>query len=270
MPSYAQTNLQLFNQAIQQGYCSEDLQSLAKAYRVTIELFTGMFRPSGKTFVAHLVGTASILMSLNQSVDIVIAGLLHAAYANGDFGLGGQKGIAAAKQSYLQTQLGNEIESYVEQYTKLKWDPEAPLKLLSKLDQLDQAEKDVILIRLANELEEYLDFGMVYNGFEKSQRYSRHDTEAIKRLAEELGFPNLAQSLVEAIAANEQVSIPLEACNLIGKSSSSLLLPKSLQLSPFNRLSRFIRSQLRKVYRAPEKLKMMFRDPTPRLDLTES
>ena len=232
MQGYAQTNLQLFNQAIQQNYSLEDLQQLAKAYRVTLELFTGMFRPSGKTFVAHLVGTASILASLNQSIGVVIAGLLHAAYANGDFGIEGRKGITPAKRSYLQSRLGIKVESYIEQYTKLKWDPEATAKLLSRLEELGQTDKDVLLIRLANELEEYLDCGMAYNGIEKGQRYLKHDSNAIKNLAIELGFPTLAQSLLEAIELNEHAPIPLELCNLVDKSSSTLLLPKSRVTAP--------------------------------------
>ncbi|MFQ3612353.1 MAG: DUF6817 domain-containing protein [Cyanobacteriota bacterium] len=258
MQSYAQTNLQLFNQVLQQNYSLEDLQQLAKAYRVTIELFTGMFRPSGKTFVAHLVGTASILASLNLSIDVVIAGLLHAAYANGDFGVGGRKGITPAKRFYLQSRLGNRVESYIEQYTKLKWDPDAPARLLSRMEELDQTDKDVLLIRLANELEEYLDCGMVYNGMEKGQRYLKHDSIAIKNLALELGFPILAQSLFEAIEFNEHTSIPLELCNLAEKSSSTLLLPKSLQMRPFDRVIQLIRYQSRKFYKLPQKLKRVF------------
>jgi (p)ppGpp synthase/HD superfamily hydrolase len=265
MPSYAQTNLQLFNQALQQGYSLEDLQRLARAYRVTIELFTGMFRPSGKTFVAHLVGTASILVSLNQPIDLVITGLLHAAYTNGVFGLGGGKGITSAKRSYLQMQLGSKIEAYIDSYTRLKWDPEAPLRLLDRLDQLDQIEKDIILVRLANELEEYLDFGMIYNGVEKRQRYSKHDGNVIRSLAIELGSSTLAQSLLEAIEFNEYTSIPLELCNLVGKSSSTLLLPKSFQISLFDRMIRFIRCQSRRFLRIPQNLNKVFRGLLPKL-----
>ncbi|MCF2971278.1 hypothetical protein L1047_08735 [Synechococcus sp. Nb3U1] len=264
MQSYAQTNLQLFNQVIQQDYSLEDLQQLAKAYRVTIELFTGMFRPSGKTFVAHLVGTASILTSLNQSIDVVIAGLLHAAYANGDFGVGGRKGITPAKRSYLQSRLGNRVEAYIGQYTKLKWDPDTPKKLLSRMEQFNQTDKDVLLIRLANELEEYLDCGMVYNGIEKGQRYLKHDTNAIKNLAIELGFPTLAQSLIESIDFNEHVAIPLELCNLVEKSSSTLLLPKSLQISLLDREIRFIKNQSRRLFRLFQGLKKVFSGPLSR------
>ncbi|MEN9229764.1 MAG: hypothetical protein Q6L68_02560 [Thermostichus sp. DG02_5_bins_236] len=269
MQSYAQTNLQFFNQAIQQNYSSEDLQQLAKAYRVTLELFTGMFRPSGKTFVAHLVGTASILTSLNQSIDVVVAGLLHAAYANGDFGLGGRKGITPDKRSYLQSRLGNRAESYIEQYTKLKWDPDTPAKLLHRIKELDQMDKDVLLIRLANELEEYLDYGMIYNGIEKGQRYSKHDSNTIQELAIELGFPALAQSLSEAIVCNEQACIPLELCNLVEKSSSTLILPKSLQMNQlnlFDRLIQLIQHQSRRFYKLYQKLGRIFGISTTRLN----
>jgi (p)ppGpp synthase/HD superfamily hydrolase len=36
-------------------------RAVASAYELTATLMTGQFRASGKTFIAHLVGTASIL-----------------------------------------------------------------------------------------------------------------------------------------------------------------------------------------------------------------
>ncbi|NJL09589.1 MAG: hypothetical protein HC908_03480 [Calothrix sp. SM1_7_51] len=65
MHCFAQTNIQLFNQLHREGYSSTDLSLIANAYSLAMELFTGTFRPSKKTFIAHLVGTASILASLH-------------------------------------------------------------------------------------------------------------------------------------------------------------------------------------------------------------
>ena len=86
MHTYAQTNIQLFNQLQREGYGAADLEAVARAYDLAIALTTGRFRASGKTFIAHLVGTAGILGSLKAPGPLVVAGLLHAAYAAGDFG----------------------------------------------------------------------------------------------------------------------------------------------------------------------------------------
>ncbi|MBL1211120.1 HD domain-containing protein, partial [Geminocystis sp. GBBB08] len=74
----AQTNLQLFNQLYFLNYSEDNCQRVAQAYELATSLFTAQFRSSGKTFISHLVGTASILANLSVSVDLVIAGLLHA------------------------------------------------------------------------------------------------------------------------------------------------------------------------------------------------
>src|SRR5437879_11925353 len=86
MHHFAQTNIQLINQLRRNGYSVTEIGSVLTSYELTMRLFTGRFRASGKTFIAHLVGTASILASLRASVALVTAGLLHAAYTSGDFG----------------------------------------------------------------------------------------------------------------------------------------------------------------------------------------
>jgi hypothetical protein len=82
--SYAQTNIQLFNQLHCNRYYSDtDLKSICNAYSFARKLFAGLVRGSGKPFMCHLVGTASILASLNAPIQVVTAGLLHASYIYG-------------------------------------------------------------------------------------------------------------------------------------------------------------------------------------------
>ena len=64
--TYAQSNLQLFNQLIANGYSESELVCVVNAYKLIMNLFTGIFRSSGKTFLAHLIGTASVLVNLQQ------------------------------------------------------------------------------------------------------------------------------------------------------------------------------------------------------------
>src|SRR5688572_20530292 len=75
--SYAQTNIQLFNQLRGDGYSKADLGLVRDAYELAMLLFSGRFQPSGKSFIAHVVGTASILAWHRLPAPVVAAGLLH-------------------------------------------------------------------------------------------------------------------------------------------------------------------------------------------------
>ena len=108
MHAYAQINVQLFNQLRSEGYSKEDRERVREAYEFAMRLFTGMFLPSGKTFIDHLVGTASILASLHVPVELVAAGLIHAAYLHGNFG-GLRKGISETTRNQVKLAVGEEV-----------------------------------------------------------------------------------------------------------------------------------------------------------------
>src|SRR5690349_15945772 len=142
MASYPQTNLQLFALLRRSGRAAGDLARLRDAYELAMHLFAGRYRPDGKTFIAHLVGTAGI----------VAAGLLHAAYTEGDFGASPR-----SSRQRVRKAAGSEAEGYVAAYAALRWSAEAVASLRAGLDDLDESGRCVLLIRLANELEDCLD-----------------------------------------------------------------------------------------------------------------
>jgi (p)ppGpp synthase/HD superfamily hydrolase len=193
---FAQTNLQLFNQMYDGGYDETQIAAVKKSYELAIVLFTGRFRGSGKTFIAHLVGTASILATLRAAPSMIAAGLLHAAYDSGDFGDGGQD-ITPAKQEYVRAAVGAEVEDYVARYTALKWNADVARRTFDKLDSLSRPEKDVVLIRLANELEDYLDLGVLFCGVGKRTQAGNLDSsgQVMGDIARRLGFPELAEAM---------------------------------------------------------------------------
>src|SRR5262249_47294175 len=82
---FAQTIIQLHNQLVRDGYTVDDLRQVRRAYDLAATLFGGMLRASGKTFLAHCVGTASTLARFGAPGVVVVAGLLHAAYTHGRF-----------------------------------------------------------------------------------------------------------------------------------------------------------------------------------------
>jgi len=193
---FAQTNIQLFNQMHDGGYDEKQIAVVKKSYELAMILFTGRFRGSGKTFIAHLVGTASILASLRSAPNLIAAGLLHAAYDSGDFGEGGQ-GVSAAKREYVRAAVGREVEEYVAKYAALRWSPDVARCTYDNLDSLNQVEKEVLLIRLANELEDYLDLGILFCGVGKRTQagYLNSSARVICDTALKLGFPELAEAM---------------------------------------------------------------------------
>jgi (p)ppGpp synthase/HD superfamily hydrolase len=227
--SYAQTNIQLFNQLRRLGYGAADLEAVASAYELAIVLVTGRFRPSGKTFVAHLVGTSSILASLSVPSPLVVAGLLHAVYSAGDFG-DGAPGVSEARRDRVRSVAGQRAEEYVYRYQALSWSDHAIRSIFAGLDAMAAMERDVVLMRLANELEEFLDFGILYCGDPKRLATSdRHRCRLMIEIAQRLGFPNLSEELARSVEGSASAALPGELLRARAANSSFLLAPQSYQ-----------------------------------------
>jgi (p)ppGpp synthase/HD superfamily hydrolase len=256
MYAYAQTNIQLFNQLRRYGYRHSELGSVCDAYALTMRLFTGCFRPSGKTFISHLVGTASILADLHASVPTVVAGLLHSAYSHGEFGTGA-RGISAAKRKQLRLAVGTQAEDIVARYTNFAWNQQAIAALHQTLPAAGSIDHEVLLIRLANELEDHLDLAGLYSGFSEGRR------EVIESylylctdMAVKLGFPSLAAALSQAFEDTLTVELPqllqqenenlsrAESVHLIGGKSSFLFPPATHGLRLSVRLARILKQRL--------------------------
>lgn len=230
MHQFAQTNIQLINQLCRDGYSTTDLSSVLNAYDLAIRLFTGRFRASGKTFIAHLVGTASILGSLHVSPKLVAAGLIHAVYMTGDFGDGNQ-GISEAKRENVRAVVGDEVENYVGKYTALRWSAESIHSIHEGLDGLAPVDRDVLLVRLANELEEYLDLGILYCGDRKRQQtdYVNDSGQLMMQMAQKLGFPSLVAELGRALKEVSVAELPALLRRTDAQNESFLLAPQSYQ-----------------------------------------
>jgi len=177
-------------------------------YDLALGLFTASFRGSGKPLLSHLVGTASILASIGQSPAIVTGGLLHAAYALGDFG-DGRFGTTDAKRERVRAAVGREVEDLVARYTAFDWNRNTIPSIRQRVGQLTSVERDVLVIRLANELEDHLDYGVLYCGNGESRReYIRSPLNQSVDMARELGLATLAAALDKAFKETLTAEIP--------------------------------------------------------------
>lgn len=220
----AQTNLQLYNQLLKLNYSHEDLGDLRATYELARELFSGLFRPSGKTFVAHVIGTGSILADCQVDIEIVKAGLMHAAYAGGDFG-DGKKGISGFKREQLVKTIGRRAEEIVYAYSLLQWPPEHANDYRSLVFS-DSATKDAALVRLANELEEYIDLGVCYCNERARKRIALDQSlqHALMDMARNFDYPNLVTALADAFQSVSYAKVP-EVARSQQLSGQSILIP---------------------------------------------
>jgi len=248
MHSHAQTNIQLFNQLHRERYGAGDLAAVASAYELTATLMTGQFRASGKTFIAHLVGTASILASLHAASPMVVAALLHAVYSAGDFG-DDRLGISDTKRERIRLAIGEQAEGYVCRYHELAWSDQTIRRLSGNLDAIPAIERDVVVMRLANELEDHLDLGMLYCGEQKRTWSSGSERcRLMVDIARRLGFPKLADELQQAIEETAVAVIPSELLRPSARNASFVLAPESCQ-----RLKYLLAARLASLRQGPAK-----------------
>ncbi len=239
MHSYAQTNIQLFNQLHREGYGPAELETVVGAHELATTLMTGQFRASGKTFIAHLVGTASILGSVHAACPMVAAALLHAAYSAGDFG-DDRLGPSDAKRGQVGSAVGEEVEDYVWRYHNLPWDDQTIRTVADGLDGMTAIERGVVLMRLANELEDFLDLGMLYCGDQKRGWTSgSRRSQLMTGMARALGFPGLADELQRTFDETSTAALPPELSRRNARNASFLLPPRSYQ-----RLKDFLAARL--------------------------
>ena len=187
---FAQTNLQLYEQVAHLPDANR--LRVHDAYNLAAALFAGQYRGSGKPFVAHLVGTASVLVRHGAAVDVVLAGLVHAAYQRGEFGTG-RYGMTERRRQRVRAIIGEAAESLVARYTEYDWS--------SVPDRIQPADSPVVLIRIANEVDECLDQGLLYVAARK-RRAVESGISRFVAAARGLRLPELAEQLERVAAEN--------------------------------------------------------------------
>lgn len=231
MHPYAQTIIQLFNQLRSEGYSKTDREYVRDVYEFAMRLFSSLFLPSGKTFMDHLVGTASILASLHVPVNVVAAGLIHAAYLHGDFGVA-RRGISETKRKQVRDVVGEEVEEYVARYDRLLWQPERISFVRNAVEGMDRIDRHVLLMRLANELEHHLDLGpLYYDRAEQEQKWRQRYVEIygpmMMAMAEKLGFPSLSAEMTTLFGNIMSAQVPIESRVRSNQHVAYLVVPKS-------------------------------------------
>ena len=247
MDSRAQTIGQLFVQVHQAGAAAAELALLRDAYLLGMQLYSGLFSGSGKTTLAHELGTASLAHRHGAGFDMIVAGMLHGAYIVGDWGHYRIR-ITGKKRAQLRSVIGASAEAYVYEYTQLARDTESIARLASRVGDLSARERDVIFLRLVEELDRLLDYGAIlcFRQAEAMKAWLREQRDHLCRLAEQLGHPVLSSELAQAIDMTLAAELPAEFLGLAFPGDASFrVVPRSYRrrrnLRAYQRLAGYAR-----------------------------
>lgn len=230
MNRYAQTNIQLFNQLQRDGYRDAQLRLIADAYGLAAQLFTARFEPSGKCFMGHVIGVASILGAYAASAELVAAGLVHNAYRNGDFGDCRCK-ITAAKRERIRSVIGENAEQYVYRFATRRWYTQGLREIHQRLETLTESERHVVLLYLADQLEKLLDLEILYRkDCQQRCEYYREYGPQLTDLAHKLGHDAFANELQQVLQETFTSTVPEVLRSGDSRRYSFLCVPESCRI----------------------------------------
>lgn len=161
----AQTNLELYAQAIDRGYDAAALGRLGEAHHYALRQVHPLARGSGKPFIAHLVGTASLVLASDAPPDWVLGALLHALYQRR---VPFEAGLPPdARRPLLVARFGATVDDLIQRYTTEEDD------IASRwLTECPDTDRDVLTLRLADELEDLGGFALALHGSAASDEVS--------------------------------------------------------------------------------------------------
>lgn len=218
--TFAVTYPQLMNQAQGLGLTREDCAGLRQVCEVAEEMFSGWYRAQGDPFICHLVRSASISLAEQQPLVSARGMLVHAAYMMGVFSDGGSGCATPEHRMDLRRRVGAETEESVFQYHTFPWgNAQEIASHLLKVPQYNSETKRIIAMRLANQLEDWLDLSLAYSRKVHKERDYR---VPVVQLALALGFNDLATELNAAHSMLMSANVP---ASLIRDRPSSYQLP---------------------------------------------
>lgn len=226
----AQTNLQLYNQLRERGMPLDDMVLVHRAYELLVTLYTGCFQGDGKPFVAHGVGTASVLAEIGQPAEVLAFGMLHNVYGNGVFDDRHGPGPTPKRRRLVREAIGERIESLIAAFPERRVIESRIDDIRASVPELDEDQRTTLLVDLAEHMEKYADLGALYYG---DSSWLTRQTDLVGTrliaLAGDLGEPELAEMLSDAFerAAAEADNVPPELRPSDGRRYMRLVVPLS-------------------------------------------
>ncbi len=112
-----------------------------------------------------------------------------------------------------------QTEELVARYTYLRWNKHTIPMIYDRLDALSPTRRQVLLIRLANKLEDHLDLGILYCGNPQQRReYVQSSRYQCVEITHQLGFSDLAVELEYAF----QDALAFQRCDRLTRDELAL------------------------------------------------
>jgi hypothetical protein len=160
---FAQTWAQLANQLLTLGYSVTDVKHASRCYDLAAALVSARASACGKPFISHLVGTASVLAAHGCVLGLVEAGLLHAVFSCGIWNDIGRGAPTVRQRDGFRQIAGPAVVKLVETYGTMEWSTADVPRSASDLEEYPTGRALVLLTRVANTIEEQLDYALCYS-----------------------------------------------------------------------------------------------------------
>ncbi|CAH1906403.1 TPR_REGION domain-containing protein [Candidatus Nitrotoga sp. HW29] len=188
-----QTRSGLLDMAIDHGYQAAEISLLSTAYFTAQALMTGRYRSCGRPFINHLAGTASVLLRYDFRIEVVMAGLLHAAYTHCPAHPEGKQAAREDICSKLGGE-GNKVERLVRSYTLRGMKSPKSQAILTDADRITISDAEVQMIALANEVDMYLSGETRYSA-PRNDEMTPAQLDMADKICEIIGVSGMSRSL---------------------------------------------------------------------------
>ena len=193
LPQFPSDLLEL---AIKIGYSKKAVMILYHHSVEIMRLLSGVYRPDGRPFIAHLIGTAGVLVSAGANLRLVSAGLLHAALTHTNH-------TDSVSHGDLRSKMNASVYALIEQYGRTN----PLLKRTSHWDNMGVQEVDMVLLSVANDVEMLVSGEVRYTG--RNDIMSIDEAQLAKQICIASGLPSLASSLITARELKGKSSIKI-------------------------------------------------------------
>tara|TARA_R110000868_G_scaffold158110_1_gene386028 strand:- start:638 stop:1387 length:750 start_codon:yes stop_codon:yes gene_type:complete len=198
--NWAQTIGALHDQARRAGWPEADRALLLETYNLVEPMFTGWCRASGRPFICHLTGVASLVLKHGGSRDEVLAALAHAAIQAGAYGPYGPL-VRTDVRPLLASSLPPGCARLVEAYTQFDWKAFIETAGRDIASAVGTTPAILLKLRIANEMDDALDWPFLT---ERRRREGARECAVSIDAAIALGWPALASEIAavrDAMAA---------------------------------------------------------------------
>ena len=239
MRDYAITYQQLIRQAVAQGLSDDELIRIRNGYDVAVRITDGLYRKQMVPFICHLVRTSSIVMHETRELAPILASMLHAVYFLNIFSRSTRRGPRQSDRVFLKDTVGGEVERLIADYSQFRFGEEEATYWAAPDRVLDDRTKQLLMMRLADELEDHLDAA---ESFVPAGKFRAGDTTygvPFVELAGRLGLHAIAEDFHEALKLNHEMRLPEEILSPHG--SSFELRNRLWTASPIERTMNWLR-----------------------------